>query len=138
MRNLCVASCLSILMMLVAAAPAAAQTGEKTASQFYTEYRAAFDKAKKVEELYPYMAAARRKQMESTPADERAKMFELMKLLGTLSNVKIAKETRTADGATLIVDALDSDKAKTTGTITLVQEGGAWKISKESFSSTSK
>lgn len=138
MRNLCVASCLSILMLLVAAVPAPAQTGMKTASQFYTEYRAAFDKAKKVEELLPYMSAARRKEIESTPADERAKMFELMKLLGTLTNVKITKETRTADGATVMVDALDSDKAKTTGTITLVQEGGAWKIAKESFFSTSK
>ena len=133
MRKLCIAGCLSFVVAVVFLVPMAAQT-EKTASQFYMEFRAAFDKAKAVEDLLPYMAAARRKQMESTPPAERQKMFGLMKILGALTNVKVTKETRTDEGATLIVEALDSDKAKTTGTITLVREDGAWKIARESFS----
>jgi hypothetical protein len=62
-------------------------------------------------------------------------MFEMIKMMGTLTNVKIAKETKTATGATLTVNALDSDKKNTTGTIDIVQEGGKWKIGKESWSS---
>ena len=128
---------LSLLVVLaLSAVTLGAQTTEKTASQFYTEYRAAFDKAKAVEDILPYMSAQRRKQVESTPADERKKMFGAIKVMGALSNVKIVKETRTADGATLSVDALDSDKSKTSGTITLVKEGGAWKVDKESFKSS--
>ena len=137
MRKRAIAGCLTLMMSLVSAVAVAAQTGEKTASQFYMEYRAAFDKAKAVDELLPYMSASRRKQVESTPAEERNKMFELMKMLGALTNVTITKETRTATGATVMIDALDSDKAKRTGTITLVQENGAWKIDKESFKSSS-
>jgi hypothetical protein len=138
MRKLCVASCLQIVLTFAGAVPVQAQPAEMTASQFYTEYRAAFDKAETVEDIIQYMSASRRKQIESTPADERAMMFDMMKTLGVLSDLKIAKETRTAGGATLSVDALDSDKAKTTGTITLVKENGAWKIEKERFSSSSR
>ena len=127
-----------VVIVILSVAPLWAQTTEKTASQFYTEYRAAFDKAKAVEDILPYMSAPRRKEMESTPADERKKMFGMIKILGALTNVKIVKETRTADGAILMVEALDSDKAKNNGTITLVKENGAWKVDKESFSSLSK
>ena len=138
MRQLCILSCLPILLTVGSAVPLSAQSAEKTASQFYMEYRAAFEKAQAVEDILPYMSASRRKQVESTPAEERKKMFEAIKIIGALSNVKITKETRTADGASLAVHALDSDKAETTGTITLVKENGAWKIDKERFSSSSK
>lgn len=138
MRTLCIVSCLPIVMTLVSAGWSSAQTDGKTASEFYTEYRAAFDKATAVEDIMPYLSASRRKQIESTPAEERKTMFHVIKIMGTLTDVKISKETRTADGATLTVDALDSDKAKTTGTITLVKENGAWKIDKERFKSSSQ
>jgi hypothetical protein len=112
----------------------AAQT-QKTASQFYMDYRAAFDKAKSVDELLPFMSAESRKQVEGTPAPERAKMFELMKTMGKVTNLKIVKETKTADGATLTAEGLDPDKKKTTGTINIVKENGAWKLGSESWKS---
>ena len=115
--------------------PMAAQT--KTASQFYTEYRTAFDKATKIDEILPFMSKQRVDQVAATPADERAKMFEMVKMMGTITDVKILKEAKTADGATLTVEALDPDKKKTTGTIKVIKEGGAWKIDGESWSSSS-
>src|SRR4029079_7807207 len=51
------------------AQPAVAQT--QTASQFYMAYRAAFDKAKKVEDLIPFMAKKNVDQMNQTPAGAR-------------------------------------------------------------------
>ena len=137
MRKPAIVSCLLVVLALVPFVAASAQTGEKTATQFYMEYRAAFDQAKAVEDILPFMSASRRKQVESTPADERKQMFEMIKMMGALTNIKITKETRSGNGATLMVDALDGDKSKTTGTVTLVQENGAWKIDKESFKSSS-
>jgi hypothetical protein len=137
MNKRAIACCVTLVVCVVSAVALAAQTGEKTATQFYMEYRAAFDKAKAVEDILPFMSASRRKQVESTPADERKQMFEMIKMMGALTNIKVTKESRTANGATLSVDALDGDKSKTTGTITLVQENGAWKIDKESFKSSS-
>jgi len=119
-------------VVLVMAVSAAAQTTQ-TASQFYLTYRQAFDKAKTVDEILPFMSKERRDQMEATPAAERAEMFEMIKMFGAMTDLKILKETATSNGATLSVEAVDSDKAKMTGTITIVKEGGAWKLSKESW-----
>jgi len=109
----------------------------KTASQFYMDYRVAFDKATKIDDVLPYMSKQRVDQVAATPADERAKMFEMIKMMGTLTDVKVLKEAKSADGATLTVEAVDSDKKKTTGTIKVIKEGGAWKIDGESWSSSS-
>ena len=66
-------------------------------------YRSAFDKAKKIDDLFPYMSKENIDQVNQTPAGERAKMFEMMKMMGAITDVKIVKETTTATGATLDV-----------------------------------
>ncbi|MEO8483941.1 MAG: hypothetical protein ABI634_17150 [Acidobacteriota bacterium] len=125
---------MGLLMMsagtLGAQAPAPAG---QTASQFYVAYRAAFDKATKVDELLPYMSAAQKKQIEATPAAERPKMFEFLKMVATLTDVKVTKEEKAGTGATLTATGVDSDKKKQTGTIKIVREGGAWKLGEESW-----
>jgi hypothetical protein len=113
-----------------------ARAADQTASQFYLAYRAAFDKAKTIDEILPYMAKKNVDQVKATPADQRAKMFEMIKEMGALKNVKILKEAKNGDGATLTVEALGPpNDAKTTGTIDIVKEAGAWKLGKESWSS---
>jgi len=125
---------LSLLVLASAAAPAFAQPAAPTTpTAFYLEYRKAFDAAKKIEDLLPYMSAATRKQVEATPAADRPQMFEMVKMLGTLTNVKVVKETPAGDGATLTVTGTDADKATMTGTISIVKEGGAFKLGKESW-----
>lgn len=115
------------------AAPAKGQA--QTATQFYQEYLTAFDKAKKIEDILPYMAAENRKQAEATPKDERDKMFGLIKILSH-SNVKVLKEEHAADGKTILtVEGIDGDKAKGSGKVTIIKEGGAWKIGEESWKS---
>jgi Domain of unknown function (DUF4878) len=115
--------------------PLAAQT--KTASQFYMDYRTAFNKATTIDDVLPYMSKQRADQVAATPADERAKMFELIKMMGALTEVKILKEAKTPEGATLTVEALDPEKKKTTGTVKVIKEGDAWKLDGESWKSSS-
>jgi len=110
-----------------------AQAQKQTGTEFYVAYRAAFDKAKKIEDIYPFMAAKRLTEMKATPAEDRAMMFDMIKGMGTLTGVKVLKETPTATGATLDVEGVGEDKSKQTGTISLVKEAGAWKIDKESW-----
>ena len=105
---------------------------QKTATEFYNEYQAAFAKAKSVDQLLPFMSAAHRKEVESTPAGERSKMFEFIKMVAP-KGVKVLKEERTATGATLTAEGVDDDKKKMTGTIEIVREGTAWKIGQESW-----
>jgi hypothetical protein len=126
-----VALCAAVALLT----PLAAQT--KTASQFYMDYRTAFDKATKIDDVLPYMSKQRADQVAATPADERAKMFEMIKMMGALTEVKILKEAKTPEGATLTVEALDPDKKKTTGTVKVIKEGDAWKLDGESWKSSS-
>jgi hypothetical protein len=107
---------------------ATAQTG--TATQFYMSYRAAFDKAQKIEELMPYLIAANRKQIESTPPGERVEMFELLKMVGTMKDVKVLKATKNQRGEMLAVEGL-TDGKKQTCDVEIVNEGGAWKVGAE-------
>jgi hypothetical protein len=125
---------LAVLCLLSATGVVAAnQAAVQTPSQFYLAYRAAFDKATSVDQIKPYHAKSVRAQMDATPAAERGMMFEMLKMIGTVTGVKIVKETKTATRASLSVEGIDADKAKTTGEVTLVMEDGGWKIEKEDW-----
>lgn len=124
-------------LVLAIALPVAAQTATstyKTAGEFYLAYREAFVKAKTVDELAPWMSKARRDQIaKETPAD-RKEMFEMIKMFDDRTNIKVLKETATATGADLQVEGVSAEtKSKGTGVITLVKEGAAWRIDKESW-----
>ena len=58
----------------------------------------------------------------------------MVKAMSTYTDLKVTNEERTEKGVTLTVEALDSTKAKSIGTIQVVQEAGAWKIARENWS----
>jgi hypothetical protein len=121
-------------LALAVAMPALASAGQATqsATEFYQAYRKAFAKAQKIEDLMPMMAASRRAQVEKTPADDRAMMFDMLKEMSAeQGEVKVVKETPTANGVELAVEAKDG-----TGTVTIVKEKDGWKLDKESWKST--
>ena len=120
---------LGLALTFAVPAMAGAEQAPQSATEFYQAYRKAFAKAQKVEDLLPMMAASRRAEMQKTPADERTMMFGMLKeMTAEQGDVKVLKETATANGAELSVQAKDS-----TGTVTIVKEGGAWKLDKESW-----
>jgi len=124
------------LVLAFSAGLAIAQPAQ-SASQFYMKYRAAFDKAKAIDDILPYMAKENKAQVEATPAADRAKMFELVKMMNKLTGVKVVKEEKAADGSvTLMVEGMDEEKKKNTGKVTIVKEGADWKVGKESWSNS--
>ena len=126
----------SLVVVLFAGVSAiGAQAPKQTASEFYMTYRAAFAKAKAIEEMLPLMAKEVRAEIEKTPAAERPKMFEFVKEMSTaMTNVKVIKETKTDTGVTLTVEGMDG-KDKMSGQVQILREGDAWKVGKESWSS---
>ena len=120
-------------LVLAFASPALAGVGQasQSATEFYQAYRKALAKAQKIEDLLPMMGASRRAQVEKTPADDRKMMFEMVKeMTAEQGDIKVVKETATANGVELAVVAKNG-----TGTVTLVKEGGGWKVDKESWKS---
>ena len=115
-------------------APAAKSA--QTATQFYLEYRKVFDKATKVDDILPYLDAKTVAQIKATPAAERAQNFELIKMFGAMSDVKVTKEGPPAANGTVVLTCEGTDpdtKGKKTGSITIVKEAGAWKMSNEEW-----
>ena len=125
--------------MLAGGAAIAGSPANQTATQFYVAYRAAFEKATKIDDVVPYMCAEARKQIGSTPAADRDKMFGMIKMLDTHTKIKVLREDRQPDGSVMLgVSAYDTDQKKdVTGTVAIVKEDGAWKLQKESWTSGS-
>lgn len=128
-----------VLVWLVFVASAAqglvAQTppANETATQFYTRYLAAFQKATKMEQVLPFMSAARVKEYNEFPAEQKGGMLEMVKMMAP-TNVKVTKEAAAGTGATLTATGVDSmEKKPQYGTVKLVKEGGGWKIAEESW-----
>lgn len=105
--------------LIVAAQP-------KTGAQFYAEYREAFAKAKGFNEIAPLMSKAQREKLASIPAEQQKVLWDLSKQMD-VRDLKVVKETPTANGATLEITAVGLDNSKVKGTVKLVKEGGAWK-----------
>jgi hypothetical protein len=130
MRNM---TTLFVAALMLAALPAAAQKPGQTATQFYNEYRTAWVHSKSMDTLLPYISRESRAQYETTPKEQRQPMFKMMKELGTMTNVKVVKETKTPDGYVLELKAIGPKKKPATGTAEIVIEGGAMKLKKESW-----
>jgi hypothetical protein len=119
------------MVLALASATLAAQS--QTATQFYMGYLAALGKAKSVDDLLPFMSKTRVDQVKAEKPDDRAMMFDMIKEFAP-KDVKVVKETPSASGATLEATGSDGAGGTTRGTITLVKEGGAWKVDRESWS----
>ena len=136
-KNLSVRLAPLVLLISALATATAAQPGNQAASEFYLTYRAAFGKAKAIEDVLPYMSKGVRAQVEATPAADLPKMFEFAKHMATsMTNVKVVKETKTDEGVTLTVEAMDG-KDKMTGEVQVLREDGAWKMGRERWSNKS-
>lgn len=75
------------------------------------------------------MDAKRAKQIDQDP--NAKKMIELIKMMSP-TDVKILKLAETGDTAVLTVSGMMDGKAQS-GTVKLTKEGGAWKVSEESW-----
>lgn len=121
----------ALMAVGVAAQPAATY---KTGADFYLAYRVAFDQAKSIDELLPWVAKGRRDQIGKAPAGERKEAFEMIKMFDDRISVKVTKETPSDFGAELLVEGISAEsRARATGIITLVKEGGAWRIERENW-----
>jgi hypothetical protein len=97
----------------------------------YKQYLAVLAKAKSLDELLPYYAKELSEGLKKMPADMRANYLKMN--ARTLTDLKVTKQTVTADKAEFEMTAKTATGAVTTGSATLVKEGGAWKIDDEAW-----
>jgi hypothetical protein len=126
---------LLVLVVLVAAGSlsplilaAQAPTGE-TAAQFYLRWHTTALNAKSADELAAFWNADTLEQFNMEPPPARSETLDMIKrAYGRQTDVKVVKETATPNGATLSLEALDPDGKPLVGSVDVVKEHGAWKI----------
>jgi hypothetical protein len=125
------AALLAAMWLATGSLAGAQPTGE--GAKFYAEYRAAFAKAKAVENILPYLSKSGVAMVDKTPKEDRAKMVGLMKALD-VQDVKVLKESRTETGYVLeAVGKGGMGPGDAKGTISIVREGGKLKLDRESW-----
>src|SRR5207237_7754442 len=93
----------------------------------------AFDKAVRAGDMAAVRRGVSAEQEKEMSSEDFKKMFPLMQALRA-KNVKITSGTIDGDTATLLATGKD-ESGTATGTITMVRQGGAWKLQKEEWKS---
>jgi hypothetical protein len=119
------------LAALLASLAVAVGAPAKTPTQSYLDFHLALDKAKTLDEVLPYLSAAYRGMLESQPKSERAVWLGRLKDTSNGKDLKITKETIKGDSCTLEATATSARGNAMKGKISLVKEGGAWKLDDE-------
>jgi hypothetical protein len=128
MRTMQAAGACLLLTMAAACSQAATPTG------VYTAYRKAFDQAKTVDELAPYMDQGTLARVAAAPAKEKQGFFLMMKAMTEIVDLKVVKETVTGQEAVVEAKGLNVAMGRDSrATVQLVKENGAWKIKNESW-----
>jgi hypothetical protein len=105
----------------------------KTPTQAYLDFHAALQKAKTLDEVLPYLSAAYRSMLESQPKSDRAVWLGRLKDMSNGKDLKITKETINGDACTLEGTATSAKGNAMRGKISMVKEGGIWKLDEEGW-----
>jgi hypothetical protein len=124
-------SAASILAALVLAGCARGPS----ATDAYAAYRAAFDKARTIDEILPYASREKRAAIEKQPPEQRKRGFEIAQELEQLAEYKVVKESPSGDEVVLEATGTTAYGADATGRIVMVKEDGAYKLKEEQWTS---
>jgi hypothetical protein len=101
------------------------------AFELYQKYLAALAKADSLQPLLPYYTKELSSGLSKMPKDMQANYIKMNRR--TLSDVKVTKQQVDAKKAYFEMTAKAADGQQTSGSATLVKEGGAWKIDDEAW-----
>ena len=105
-----------------------------TPTDAYRSYRKAFDQAKSVDELKPFMDEATIARVDAAPADQRKGFFLMMKAMTEIVDLKVVKETVTGETAVLEATGVNVGMGSDAhATVKMVKQAGAWKVQNESW-----
>jgi len=122
---------LALLALIATAGKSEAQTNASDPLQFYKGYLAVLAKAKSLDELLPYYTRELADGLRKMPAEMQANYIKMN--AHALTDLKVTKQKVDSSKAVFEMSAKTADGRETTGSATLVKEGGAWKVEDESW-----
>ena len=122
---------LALLALIATAGKSETQTNASDPLQFYKGYLAVLAKAKSLDELLPYYTRELADGLRKMPAEMQTNYIKMN--AHALTDLKVTKQQVDSSKAVFEMSAKTADGRETTGSATLVKEGGAWKIEDESW-----
>jgi hypothetical protein len=122
---------IATLTLVLAAIPQAPAKGPLETYKAYLEVLA---KADSLDQLLPHYTKELAGQLAKMPKEMQGNYLKMNKRV--LKDLKVTKETVTATKAEYELTATTADGKPTTGSATLVKEGGAWKIHDEAWATS--
>jgi hypothetical protein len=104
------------------------------AQAFAEYYRSVFTGS--ADRIRGFLAKARQAEFDKTDSKTQGMMLDLLK--SNPERIRITSATRKGATCTLTVEGVQETATRTTAVVTMVEEGGVWKVDQEKWSATSK
>jgi hypothetical protein len=120
-----------VLSLGFAVLAAVAPAKPKTPTQAYLDYCAALEKAKTLDEVFPFLSKNFCYMLQFGPKAKEEYptwLHNLQRDSGEVKDAKITRETITGDTCALEGTGKSNDGTAMKGKINMVREGGAWKV----------
>src|SRR5262245_52182523 len=132
--------CVFIVCVIGAAATSAtAQTKDTPGPlEAYRAYLDAASKATTPDALFPFISNEYKTLLQKAPKGEVDKMLKMSIAKDKLTDIKVVKQQVDATKAVLELTAKTGDGRDTSGKVTMVKEGGAWKMDEDAWATPTK
>jgi len=124
------------LVIGAAAVPASAQT--RTPLDAYKAYLDAASKATAPDALFPHVSKEYKALLQNAPKAEVEKMLKMSIAKEKLQDIAVTSQQVGASKAVLELKAKTGDGRPTTGKVTMVKEGGAWKLDEDAWATPTR
>jgi hypothetical protein len=122
---------LALVALFATAGKSEVQTKASNPLEFYKGYLAVLAKAKSLDELLPYYTRELADGLRKMPTEMQANYLKMN--ARALTDLKVTKQEIDSSKAVFEMSAKTADGRETTGSATLVKDGGAWKVEDESW-----
>ncbi|HKV99008.1 MAG TPA: hypothetical protein VJN96_04250 [Vicinamibacterales bacterium] len=104
----------------------------------YKAYLDAAAKATTPEALFPFISKEYQSMLKNAPKGEVEKMLKMSIAKDKLTDIKVVSQKVDASKAVLELTAKTGDGRATSGKVTMVKEGGAWKTDEDAWATPVK
>lgn len=127
---------LAVAMGVLLPVAAAAQT--QSPLDAYKAYLDAASKATTPEALFPFISKEYKSILQQAPKAEVEKMLKMSIAKEKLTDIAVTSQKVDAAKAVLELTAKTGDGRATSGKVTMVKEGGAWKMDEDAWATPIK
>jgi hypothetical protein len=127
-----------VLLLLLGVSVSASSAQTPGPLEAYKAYLDAASKATTPDALFPFISKEYQSMLKSAPKAEVEKMLKMSIAKDKLTDITVVSQKIEGAKAVLELKAKTGDGRATTGKVTMVKEGGAWKTDEDAWATPVK